>query len=159
MRKDTGSDRPSVRRLEVQDAVLALDTIRQIKQPEARAGFNQDYMSAFLSRPENVLIVSSEAGAGTGFLLGYLMDRVDGDQRMVCLYEIEVAKSHRRRGIGRALLEVLIQTCHGEGVVKVWAVTNRSNEPAVAFYSNTGAEVDTADDTVTVVYGPECLRT
>ncbi|MEE9207333.1 MAG: GNAT family N-acetyltransferase [Gemmatimonadota bacterium] len=101
--------------------------------------------------------MSSEDGVGTGFLLGYLMDRVDGDQRMVCLYEIEVAESHRRHGIGRALLEALIQTCHGEGVVKVWAVTNRSNQPAVALYSNTGAEVDTADDTVTIVYGLECL--
>ena len=72
---------------------------------------------------------------------------------MVCLYEIEVVESQRRRGIGRSLLEALIQTCRGEGVVKVWAVTNRSNRPAVAFYSNTGAEVDAADDTVTVVYG------
>ncbi|MEE9207334.1 MAG: hypothetical protein V3U67_02990 [Gemmatimonadota bacterium] len=40
MRQATDSGRPIVRRLEVQDALLAFDTIRQIKQPEARAGFN-----------------------------------------------------------------------------------------------------------------------
>jgi ribosomal protein S18 acetylase RimI-like enzyme len=152
MGKTRNSPGVESRRLALRDAELAFETIRDLKRPEKRPGFNADSMRKFLSRPENILIVSTDGDAVLGFLLGYFMDRVDGDQRMVCLYEIEVAESHRRRGTGRALLEALIRTCHREGVVKVWTVTHRSNQPAVSFYSNTGAEADIDGDTVTFVY-------
>lgn len=152
MGKTRNSPGVESRRLAPRDAQVAFETIRDLKRPKRRPAFNADSMRKFLSRPENILIVGTDGDAVLGFLLGYFMDRVDRDQRMVCLYEIEVAESHRRLGIGSHMIRALTEICAGERVAKVWTVTHRSNQPAVSFYSNTGAEADIEGDTLTFVY-------
>lgn len=143
------------RRLGPGDAGLAFEAVRTIKAPEPRPTFTAAYLERFLARPENVLIVASDGGEPTGFLLAYLLDRVDRDQPMACLYEIEVAGPHRRRGIGRAMVEVLKGVCREAGAMEAWVVTSRSNEAAARLYAGTGAVADTGGDEVCFVYGPE----
>jgi RimJ/RimL family protein N-acetyltransferase len=49
-----------------------------------------------------------------------------------------VAPSHRRRGIGRALLEAAAEWAHGSGVRKLELHVFPHNEPAVALYESFG---------------------
>ena len=87
------------RRLRPEDAELAIEAIRAIKQPAPYASFTAEYLRRFLGRPQNVLIVASSKGEPAGFLLAYLLDRVDRDQPMVCLYEIDVSEIHAVVGL------------------------------------------------------------
>ena len=48
------------RRLTPRDAELAYKTIRDLKRPERRTEFGADSVRNFLSRPENILIVSTD---------------------------------------------------------------------------------------------------
>ena len=144
-----------VRRLGTEDFELAAAAIRTVKQPTAQLSFSAEYLRRFLSRPGNVLIVAEQDGLPTGFLVAYMLDRVDRDQRMVCLYEIGVSESHRQRGIGRAVIEALKALCRREDTMKTWVITNRSNVAAVRLYETTGAAADTSGDEVTFVYEPE----
>ena len=91
-----------IRRLTTEDAELALQAIIALKiTPGAPpAELPPAYVRRFLSRPDNVLIVATDDHRPVGFLLAYLLDRVDRQRQMVLFYEIEVAESHRRRGIG-----------------------------------------------------------
>ncbi len=73
---------------------------------------------------------------------------------MVCLYEIGVAEPHRRRGVGRALVEELKAHCRRERVTKTWVVTSRANTAAVRLYESTGARAGDASDDVVFVYEP-----
>jgi len=109
-----------------------------------------EYFRRFLSLPDNVLILAEEGGVPQGFLLAYALDRVDRDQKMVCLYEIEVAGRFRRRGIGAAIVEALKDLCRERGVMKIWVVASRSNEAAVRLYEGRGARAGAADDVVFV---------
>lgn len=138
-----------VRRLETVDADLAAEAVRAVKGPAPDASFGKAYFRRFLARAENILIVADEDGLPVGFLLAYALDRVDRDRRMVCLYEIGVAETHRRRGVGRALVEEVKAHCRRGNVMKAWVVTSRSNRAAIRLYESTGARAG-ADDVVFV---------
>jgi ribosomal protein S18 acetylase RimI-like enzyme len=138
----------TVRRLQPEDAPLALAAVRILKPPAPAPGVG--FYERFLARPENILVVATDGPQPTGFLLAYLLDRLDGDRQMVCLYEINVCEPYRRRGVGRAMIEVLKAVCGQVEARKMWLLTNRSNEAAVHLYESTGAR---ADDAVLFTYG------
>lgn len=145
----------TVRRLRPEDLQLACDAVRTLKQHGAGSNFDATTARQFLSKPENVLIVSSNAGSPVGFLLAYLLDRVDGSQPMACLYEIDVSQSFRRCGVGRAMIEVLKELCGVAHVMKMWTVTHRSNEAAVELFKSTGANSESGADELTIVWKGE----
>ncbi len=80
-----------VRRLGSDDAQSGVDAIRLLKALDGDPIPSAQYLRRFLSRPENVLIVAFDDGVPVGFLLAYLLDRVDRDQQMMFFYEIGVA--------------------------------------------------------------------
>jgi ribosomal protein S18 acetylase RimI-like enzyme len=90
-----------------------------------------------------------------GFAVGYLLDRIDRDQRMMFFYEISVASSRRREGIGVRLIEELKSVCRAEDVMKMWVPTARSNVAATGLYARTGAVPLPNDDEVTYAYSRE----
>ncbi len=140
------------RRLGPDDAELAFEAIRTIKQPASGPGFSVQGLTSFLARPSNVLIVASENDRPIGFLLAYLLDRVDRDRPMACLYEIDVLEARRRQGAGRRMIEALKTVCSRIEATKIWAVTNRSNAAAVGLYRDTGATSAPERDDVVFVY-------
>lgn len=150
-----GSRYIQVRRLGTDDFAQAVEAIQTVKKPRPHPTFGHAYLKKFLSRRENVLILAEQDGMPTGFLLAYILDRVDRDQKMFCLYEIGVTQAYRQRGVGRAMIEALKLVCKHENAMKAWVITNRSNMAAVRLYSSTGAAADLGGDEIGFVYGPE----
>jgi len=141
-----------VRRLEPRDADLAAAAICTLKDPVPGAP-GADVLRRFLARPENVLIVAEAEEGPAGYLVAYVLDRVDRRQTMVCLYEVGVSEAHRRRGIGRAMVEELRRLCREAGVMKVWVIASRSNQAAMRLYAGTGGR-EGGDDAVVFVWQP-----
>jgi len=126
-----------VRRLGAGDAQLAVNALRLLKAPDGYPIPSAAYLAAFLSRPQNVLIVAIDNGAPVGYLVAYLLDRIDRDQQMMFLYEIGVAHSHRRRGVGTSMIKELKSICRVEDVMKMWVPTGRDNVAATRLYART----------------------
>ncbi len=143
-----------IRRLGPDDAEFAAEALRALKGAGEDPSFGPEQLRGFLGRPGNVLIVAGERGSPAGFLVAYALDRVDRDRRMVCLYEIGVEESRRRRGVGRALVEELLAWCRRERVVKAWVVASRSNAAAVRLYESAGARPEGGGDDVVFVFEP-----
>jgi ribosomal protein S18 acetylase RimI-like enzyme len=143
-----------IRRLESGDVALAVAALRSIKET-ARDDLGDVVLRRFLARLENVLIVADEDGTPAGYLVAYFLDRVDRPRSMACLYEIGVAAGHRRRGIGRALIEELQRICREARVMKVWVVASRANEAAIRLYAGTGGREAGVDDVVFVYQTPD----
>jgi ribosomal protein S18 acetylase RimI-like enzyme len=146
------------RRLGADDSDLALETLRLLKAPEGYPTPAPEYLVRFLSRPDNVLIVATIGGVPVGFLLAYLLDRADRDQQMMFLYEIGVAESHRRRGIGTRMITELKALCWAQNVMKMWVPTGRSNVAATRLYASTGATPLPSGDEVTYAYTRESFK-
>jgi ribosomal-protein-alanine N-acetyltransferase len=77
-------------------------------------------------------------------LLGYLIFSRDGH-----MISIAVHPHHRRKGIGRGLIEEAVQRFH---LKKLWAEVRRSNGGAQSFYLNLGFKIV---DEVPNYYGNE----
>ena len=147
----------NVRRLEVGDAALACETIATLKITDNNLlpNLSKDYLRRFLARPENYLIVATEDYKPIGYLVAYLLDRADRDQAMMFFYEISVAESHHRLGVGTAMIKLLKKICRRQNVMKMWVHTNKSNLAAVGLYQSTGGEADASGDEITFLYAPE----
>lgn len=53
-----------------------------------------------------------------------------------------MAPTHQRRGIGRKLLEVLIDAARSADCAEAWVLTGRSNQAAIDLYASAGGEED-----------------
>ena len=142
------------KRLQESDAELARLAIGRLKilDPDLRGNLTQHHVRAFLEKPENVLIVATDNELPVGFVLAYLLDRADRDRRMMLFYEIEVSEGHRRRGLARAMVELLKSLCVQQGVFKMWVQTNRSNPAAVGLYESTGGSPNSSGDEISFRY-------
>lgn len=138
------------RRLEAEDAGLALAAFQTLQEHRVGPGVDERHFRRFLEWPGNVLILAWVGDQAVGFLVAYVLDRVDEDRPMVCLYEIGVAETHRGTGVGRRMVEVLLDECAVIDARKAWTVTTRSNLPAARLFRRTGARASAQEDVVYV---------
>ena len=103
-----------VRRVGPAEAAIGVEAIRVLKAPNGYPFPSVDYVSWFVSRPQNVFLVAIKDGEAIGYVVAYFLDRNDSDQKMMLLYEIGVGEPHRRRGVGKALTVSLKAICREE---------------------------------------------
>ena len=149
----------TVRRLAPDDAPVGVEAIRLLKAGDVYPVPTTACLFEFLSRPENVLIVAFDGGVPVGYIVAYLLDRIDRQQQMMFFYEIGVAQSHRRRGIGKRMIGELKAICRKADVMKMWVPTGRSNDAATQLYASTGAVPLSSGDEVTYTYSRESFMT
>lgn len=63
----------------------------------------------------------------------------------VSVWEFHVAESHRGRGIGRRLMNALIEGSRQRGMRVIVCETQNTNAPAIAFYRHLGFTLDGLD--------------
>jgi ribosomal protein S18 acetylase RimI-like enzyme len=84
------------------------------------------------------LLVAFDGEQPVGFVLAHELPRRHGDPTQLLLYEVDVAESHHRRGIGKALLDELASIARERGIVEGWVLTDEDNEAAMALYRSAG---------------------
>ncbi len=140
----------TIRRLREGDEEAAVRVVEGLKfEMDEVLGVSVDpaYMRAFLADARHYFIVAYDGEEPVGYVFAYRLARFDGRPPMVFIYEIAVVEQHRRRGIGRALIEETKRLAHENGCRKVFVSTNRSNEAAMALYRSAGGEEGAADAT------------
>lgn len=103
---------------------------------------SNDYVRQMLEREDFHVIVALEKDHLIGGLTAYEMKMFKRETTEMFLYEIEVAESHRKRGVGSALIEFLKQICLQKGIVEMFVGTEKDNLPARKLYSTTGGKAD-----------------
>lgn len=91
-----------------------------------------------LEDPRARLLVAEAEGAVVGYASGLIADLTTGfflPLRSGLLSDIFVAESHRRRGLGRALVERLALWFRDSGVRQFEWHVSADNEPALAFWA------------------------
>lgn len=61
------------------------------------------------------------------------------------VWELHVAESHRRRGVGRQLIETLAEKAREVGLRTVVCETQNTNVPAIQFYHSVGFRIEGVD--------------
>jgi ribosomal protein S18 acetylase RimI-like enzyme len=87
-----------------------------------------------LDDPHAIFLVAFDGDEEIGFALAHDLPRRHGNVRQLFVYEVDIVESHRRRGIGRALLEHLAEL----GIREAFVLTEPDNEAASGLYESIG---------------------
>ncbi|HEY2209941.1 MAG TPA: GNAT family N-acetyltransferase [Gaiellaceae bacterium] len=98
---------------------------------------------ALLADPRSLMLVAFDGERPVGFVLAHELLRRHGDRSKLFVYEVDVAESHQRRGIGAALLARLAELARECGIRIGFVLTDADNAAANALYRSAGATTRT----------------
>jgi ribosomal protein S18 acetylase RimI-like enzyme len=102
----------------------------------------------FLNDARHHLFIAYDVDDPVGFVTGVEMTHPDKGTEMF-VYELEVKESHRRQGIGGALIAQLEDLARERGCYGMWVLTSDDNTAALATYASTGAHSETGQSVLT----------
>jgi aminoglycoside 3-N-acetyltransferase I len=94
--------------------------------------------NALLNDPNTIMLVAFADDAAVGFALAHDLPRRHGHARALFVYEVDVAESHRRQGVARALLERLGEIARERGIGEGFVLTEPDNDAANRLYAAAG---------------------
>jgi ribosomal protein S18 acetylase RimI-like enzyme len=98
----------------------------------------------FLGDHRHHIAVAMDNGLVVGFASG--VHYVHPDKRPeLWINEVGLAPTHRRRGLGKAVLSALLEVGRAHRCTMAWVLTYRNNPAAMALYSSLGG-TEGADD-------------
>ena len=98
---------------------------------------------AFLSDARHHLCVAIQDGVIVGMVSA--VDYVHPDKaRQLWINEVGVAPSHQRRGIGRRMMDAMLDHGRSLGCTEAWVATDSDNIPANNLYSSFGSSVESS---------------
>jgi aminoglycoside 6'-N-acetyltransferase I len=92
-----------------------------------------DYLAEFLAGQQNVMYVAVLEADVVGMASGLIYNHPDKPKHF-WLNEIAVATTHRRQGIGRALLQAMTAHAQANACQELWLLTESENVAANALY-------------------------
>jgi len=96
------------------------------------------WTALFLERGGHHLLLAWLDDVPVGFVSGVETTHPDKGTEMF-LYELAVDEGHRRKGIGRALVEAIAAVAVERGCYGMWVGTEPDNQAAIATYRSAGA--------------------
>ena len=101
----------------------------------------------FLNDPRHRLVVALDDGLVVGFVSAVIYVHPDKTALELWINEIGVSPAHQRQGIGKALMQAVLEEAKRSGCSEAWVLTDRANLPAMAMYKSAGGE-ETLPDSV-----------
>ncbi len=98
----------------------------------------------FLEDRRHHIAVAIDDGLVVGFASGVHYIHPDKPPEL-WVNEIALAPTHRRRGLGKAVLKALFEVGRAQNCTIAWVLTDRNNVAAMALYSSVGG-TEGADD-------------
>lgn len=102
------------------------------------------FVAEFLDDHRHHLAVAIDRGQIVGFASGVHYVHPDKPSEM-WINEVGVAPTHQGRGLGKAIIQTLLQHAHRLGCREAWVLTDRSNQAAMRLYASTGGEESSED--------------
>lgn len=101
----------------------------------------------FLADPRHRLVVALDNNVVVGFVSAVIYLHLDKPAPELWINEIGVAPTHQRQGIGKALMQTILNIAQQSSCTEAWVLTDRANLPAMAMYKSAGGE-ETLPDSV-----------
>lgn len=130
---------------------LRKSDIRQLEEMIQAGGStinSLENIMTFLSNEQNYLLAYIDNEKIVGILLAYALQRYDGRKEMLYLHEMDVLASYQKQGIGSKLMVALKEVKEQGDFDKIFLITNKSNQGAIALYQACGGQVSADDDII-----------
>lgn len=104
---------------------------------------NPAAMREFLEDKRHHLAVAVDDGVVIGFASAVHYVHPDKPVPELWINEVGVAETHQGRGIGKALMQALLDVAHRLGCHEAWVLTDRINQAAMGLYGSVGGVATT----------------
>ncbi len=94
--------------------------------------------SEFLRDPRHHIVVAIDGGVVVGFASAVHYVHPDKPLPELWINEVGVASTHRGRGVGKAILQKLLDHARDLGCAEAWVLTDRTNQEASRLYASRG---------------------
>jgi aminoglycoside 6'-N-acetyltransferase I len=94
----------------------------------------------FLDSPDHHLAVAIDEGMVVGFASAVQYVHPDKPRPELWVNEVGVSPAHQNRGLGKALMQALLEVARDAGCSEAWVLTERNNQPAMRLYKAVGGE-------------------
>jgi ribosomal protein S18 acetylase RimI-like enzyme len=102
----------------------------------------------FLNDPRHRLVVALDHDVVVGFVSAVIYLHPDKPAPELWINEIGVTPTHQQQGIGKALMQAILDVAKQSGCTEAWVLTDRANLPAMAMYRSAGGEETLPDPTM-----------
>ena len=128
---------------DLEDLAVLFDAYRRFYQQPADLGLARDYLRERMVRGESVIFISDAGDRSLqGFVQLYPTFCSVSAMPILVLYDLFVAESARRVGLGRALMETAQDYGREQGVARLDLSTAVDNLAGQALYESLGWERD-----------------
>lgn len=98
--------------------------------------YSKAELKYFLFHPAGIALVAADGGAIAGFAIAEM--RMHHGEAVGHIVTVDIDPAHRRRGVGRLLMEAMAGRCREAGVARLQLEVAVDNEGAIAFYKELG---------------------
>lgn len=133
------------RKISLDDDLLNLvEEINRASWDEANemCEYDVESLRAYLERQDTVFIACHEYSESRPILLGIASSRLEikpyGKELWLYVDEVDVCADQRTKGVGKLIMQTLIEIAEKEGCEEVWLGTELDNAPANALYRSLG---------------------
>jgi ribosomal protein S18 acetylase RimI-like enzyme len=102
----------------------------------------------FLNDPRHRLVVALDNNVVVGFVSAVIYIHPDKPTPELWINEIGVAPTHQRQGIGKHLLQAMLEEARRSGCTEAWVLTERENTAAMMLYNSAGGDETLPDPTM-----------
>ncbi|HSK48717.1 MAG TPA: AAC(3)-I family aminoglycoside N-acetyltransferase [Coriobacteriia bacterium] len=100
------------------------------------------YLKRLLGSECFIALAALEDGGVVGGIAAYELQKFEQERSEIYIYDLAVAKTHRRRGIATALIAELKKIATARGAWVVYVQADLGDEPAIALYTKLGTRED-----------------
>ena len=97
-------------------------------------------LQEFLDSPRHQLAVAIDEGMVVGFVSAVQYVHPDKPRPELWVNEVGVSPAYQNRGVGKALMQALLEVARDAGCSEAWVLTERNNQPAMRLYQAVGGE-------------------
>ena len=127
--RSSASEKLEVRRCETGDIAAVAGILREAREA---ANWSEKSLREALNEDAEHFLIARKGEEALGFISGRIV-REEAE-----ILNLAVKRESRRKGIGKALVEEILQSFRREKVVTVFLEVRQSNTAAVEFYSRLG---------------------
>ncbi|RYY19941.1 MAG: GNAT family N-acetyltransferase [Chitinophagaceae bacterium] len=98
----------------------------------------RDYLAALLQKDTFSAFVAIADDTIVAGLTAYTLDTYYTKGSYLYIYDLGVMVKYQRQGIGKTLIQGVIDSCKGTSVTEVFVQADMADDDAVSFYRSTG---------------------
>jgi len=127
-----------IRKVEEQDLDFVYKAICELENEELDLKVFKEIFNENISNPKNLYLIAENENEDVGFISFHTQNLLHHCGRVGEIQEFFIHKNHRGRGIGRQLIEKIMQFANQNNLKSIEVTTNRKRVENVLIYENLG---------------------